>query len=134
MKKFIEEFKMFAMRGNVIDLAVAVVVGTAFGRIVTSLVDDLVTPFLGLFLGGIDLSDRGFMVGDVTFTYGSFLQSVISFLIIAFVVFVIVKAMNRIAHVREKEEEQKKNVQPSEPSEEVKLLREIRDTLTRDRT
>lgn len=130
MRTFIEEFRVFAMRGNVIDLAVAVVIGSAFGRIVTSLVDDLITPFLGLFLGGVDVSARSFAINGVVFSYGSFIQSVISFVIIAFVVFVIVKAMNRISRVSEKEKQDAAS-KPAEPSEEVQLLRDIRDELKR---
>lgn len=124
MSGFIAEFKAFAMRGNVVDLAVAVVIGTAFGKIVSSLVDNVFMPVIGLVLGGINFSNLAFGMNDVTIAYGKFLQSVIDFVIIAFVIFLVVKAMSRM---------QKKAdtapAAPVEPTEEVKLLREIRDSL-----
>ena len=88
----LKEFKEFAMRGNVMDLAVGVIIGGAFGKIITSFVDDILMPVIGLFTGGIDLSDRTF--GAVK--WGAFVQNIIDFLIIAFVVFLIVRAMNRL--------------------------------------
>ena len=128
MKKFLEEFKAFAMRGNVIDLAVAVVIGTAFGRITTSLVNNIVMPLFGGLMGGIDFSDKSVMVRDAEVTYGVFLQSIVEFIIIAFAIFIVIKAMSRL---QKKEEEKPKEEKPKEPTEEVKLLREIRDCLQR---
>ncbi|MAZ56338.1 large conductance mechanosensitive channel protein MscL [bacterium] len=127
MKNFVDEFKAFAMKGNVMDLAVAVVIGAAFGKIVSSLVDNLVTPLIGLFLGGVDFTGLRYTVGEAVFTYGAFIQAVIDFLIIAFVVFLVVKAMNRASGlVVDNEEDEEK---PAEPPEEITLLREIRDSL-----
>lgn len=126
MKKFLEEFKAFAMKGNVIDLAVAVVIGTAFGRITTSLVNNIVMPLFGAFLGGIDFTDKAVVVRDSEITYGVFLQSIVEFVIIAFAIFLVIKAM---AKLEKKKEETPKDEKPKEPSEEVTLLREIRDSL-----
>ncbi|RVU70560.1 MULTISPECIES: large-conductance mechanosensitive channel protein MscL [Lactobacillus] len=100
----IKEFKEFIARGNVIDLAVGVIIGAAFTSIVKSLVTNLINPLIGLFVGRIDLSNLVLKVGGATFKYGSFINSVINFLIIAFVVFLIVKAINRVLR-REKKEE-----------------------------
>lgn len=130
MKGFIVEFKAFAMKGNVMDLAVAVVIGAAFGKIVSSLVDNIITPFIGLLVGGVDLSELSFTIGDATMTYGAFIQSVINFLIVALVIFIAIKAINRAQRVVEWEREEVLP-KPAEPSEEVKLLREIRDSLQR---
>lgn len=128
MKKFIEEFKTFAMRGNVVDLAIAVVIGAAFGKIVSSLVDNIITPGIGLLLGGVDFSGLSYTAGrDAVFTYGNFIQSVIDFVIVAFVIFVVVKLMNKVIKKEEKKEEETK---PKGPTE-VELLTEIRDILKR---
>ena len=126
MKKFLEEFKAFAIKGNVIDLAVAVVIGTAFGRITTSLVNNIVMPLFGAFLGDIDFSEESIVVRGSEITYGVFLQSVVEFVIIAFAIFLVIKAM---AKLEKKKEETPKEEKPTEPSEEVTLLREIRDSL-----
>lgn len=130
MKGFIAEFKAFAMKGNVIDLAVAVVIGTAFGKIVSSLVANIITPIIGLLMGGIDFSGMSYEVEETAITYGVFIQSVIDFLIVALVIFMVVKTINKAQSVfdgkKEKKEEPKKL---AEPSEEVKLLREIRDSV-----
>ncbi len=125
MHSLAQEFKAFAMRGNVVDLAVAVVIGGAFGKIVSSLVDTIITPVLGLLLGGIDFTGLSLKVGDAVIAYGKFIQSVIDFIIIAFVIFMVVKMMN---HMKDAPKEEAK---PAEPSEEVKLLREIRDSVKR---
>jgi len=125
MKLFFEEFKTFAIKGNVMELAVAVVIGTAFGKIVTSLVDNIIMPLVGLLLGGVNFSTLSVTVGDVVFMYGAFIQTVVDFIIVAFVVFLIVKAMNEIMS---KEEDDKKE-KAKKPSEEVVLLTEIRDSL-----
>ncbi len=129
MKGFIEEFKAFAMKGNVIDLAVAVVIGAAFGKIVSSLVANIITPIIGLLMGGVDFSGLAYTIGDAEVTYGVFIQSVIDFVIVAFVIFMVVKAINKATALGKKEEEAPEK--PKEPSEEVKLLREIRDNLKR---
>jgi large conductance mechanosensitive channel len=123
MKSFFEEFKAFAVKGNVVDLAVAVVIGTAFGKIVSSLVDTVIMPTVGILLGGVDFTTWSFTLGESVIAYGTFIQAVADFLIIAFVIFVAIRALRRF----EKKEEKKK----SEPkvSEEIELLREIRDSL-----
>lgn len=90
MKDFIEEFKAFMMKGNVIDLAVAVVIGAAFGKIVASLVENIIMPTIGILLGGVDFTDLALKMGDNTITYGVFIQSIFDFTIIAFVIFVVV--------------------------------------------
>ena len=123
MKNFIHEFKTFAMRGNVIDLAVAVVIGGAFGKIVSSLVDTIVTPLIGLVLGGVNFSNLAFLVGDAAIAYGAFIQSIVDFVIIAFVIFIAVKGMNSL---KKKEEDLST---PPKPSKEEELLTEIRDLL-----
>jgi len=126
MKSFLEEFKGFAMRGNVADLAIAVVIGTAFGKIVSSLVDNIITPVIGLILGGVDFSGFAFVVGTASVTYGKFIQSIVDFVIVAFVIFLVVKGISRI-----KKKEEAVPTPPIEPREEVQLLREIRDLLKR---
>tara|TARA_B100000508_G_scaffold139799_1_gene138903 strand:+ start:1360 stop:1752 length:393 start_codon:yes stop_codon:yes gene_type:complete len=130
MKSFISEFKAFAMKGNVIDLAVAVVIGAAFGKIVSSLVDNIITPFIGLLMGGVNLSGLSYEVGDAIMTYGVFLQSILDFVIVAFVIFLVIKAINKAQDALDGEDDEVED-KPTEPSEEVKLLREIRDGLRR---
>ena len=131
----ISEFKEFAMRGNVIDLAVGVVIGAAFGKIVTSLVENVIMPPIGLLIGKVDFSDlklvlseasvdaSGAAVPAVVIGYGEFINTIIQFLIVAFAIFMVIKALNKIARNKPAEEA------PAEPSEEVLLLREIRDNL-----
>lgn len=97
-----KDFKEFALRGNVIDLAVAVIIGAAFGKIVTALVDDIIMPIIGLFLGGINLSGLAFQAGNAVIKWGDFLQAVIDFVIIAFIVFLMIRGMNRL-HKKEPE-------------------------------
>jgi large conductance mechanosensitive channel len=94
--EMLKEFREFAIRGNVMDLAVAVIIGGAFGKIVTSLVNDLLMPLIGLLLGGINFSDQAIMVGGAVVKWGAFVQSIIDFIIIAFVIFLLVRAMNRL--------------------------------------
>lgn len=127
MKSFIQEFKSFAMKGNVLDLAVAVVIGAAFGKIVTSLVDNIITPSIGLIMGGVDFSGLSYNVNDAVITYGKFVQSVFDFVIVALVIFIVVKTLNKAKETFEKKEAALEK--PKDPSEEVKLLREIRDSL-----
>lgn len=124
MKRFVADFKKFAMRGNVVDLAVAVVIGTAFGKIVSSLVENVIMPVVGVLVGGVDFTGWKLVVGEATITYGVFLQSVFDFVIIAFVIFMVVRAM---AKLQAKEEE--KPATPAAPAEDIVLLREIRDSL-----
>lgn len=124
MKDFIAEFKAFAMKGNVIDLAVAVVIGAAFGKIVASLVENIIMPTIGIILGGVDFTNWSLKAGDATITYGVFIQSIFDFTIIAFVIFMVVRAL---AKLQKKEETMP--AAPAEPSAEVKLLTEIRDSL-----
>ncbi len=118
----IKEFKEFISRGNVIDLAVGVIIGGAFTSIVKSLVDYLINPLIGIFIGGIDFSDWVFKVGDATFRFGSFINAVINFLIVAFIVFLLVKGVNKFL-IHKKEEE------ATVTAPEVQLLEEIRDLL-----
>ena len=131
----IKEFKKFIMRGNVIDLAVGVVIGGAFGRIVTSLVNDLIMPFIGLLLGKVNFNDLKYVIRpatttetEVAFKYGTFLQSIIDFLIIALAIFLIIKLIAS-AKKKKEEQQQQKQTAASEPSNEEKLLSEIRDIL-----
>ena len=137
----IEEFKKFALRGNVVDLAVGIIIGAAFGKIVDSLVKDVLMPPIGLVLGNVDFSnlfvvlkaapggaayttvEEAQKAGAVTVNYGVFLNQIIVFLIVAFAVFLLIKAINRL---KDREPAEK---QPGEPPEDVKLLREIRDSL-----
>jgi large conductance mechanosensitive channel len=132
---FFKEFKEFAMKGNVMDMAVGVIVGGAFGKIVTSLVDDVLMPIIGMLTGGIDLSgleykmmlpavDGGEPIAGATLKYGAFIQNIIDFLIIAFCIFLMIKAMNKLTAKKEEEP-----APAPEPSAEEKLLGEIRDIL-----
>lgn len=125
-KGFIEEFKAFALKGNVIDLAIAFVIGAAFNRIVSSLVDNIIMPLTGVLGGGVDFSDLAATVGEASVTYGVFIQSIVDFLIVALSIFVAVKVMRSLERKEEAKPEKEKVV---EPSEEVKLLREIRDAV-----
>jgi len=132
----VSEFKEFAMRGNVVDLAVGVVIGAAFGKIVSSLVNDVIMPLVGFLVGGVDFSAlavtlkeasldaAGAEVPAVLIKYGAFIQTIVDFLIIAFAIFVAVKVMNSL-----KRKEEAAPAAPAEPSDEVKLLTEIRDAL-----
>jgi large conductance mechanosensitive channel len=130
----LKEFKEFAMRGNVIDLAVAVVIGGAFGKIVTSFVNDILMPPLGLLLGNVDFKDLKLImkegsegVAAVTWNYGMFIQNIIDFLIIAFAIFMVVRTMMKMQQLKAKEPEPEPA--PPEPTTEEKLLTEIRDLL-----
>lgn len=128
MKKFIQEFKEFSMRGNVMDMAVGVVMGTAFSAIVTSLVKDIIMPLIGLLTGGVDFSNLSVtLMGKAVLTYGAFIQSIFNFLMISLSIFLMVKFANKISSLRQKQEEQKEKV--LEPSKEERLLTEIRDLL-----
>ncbi|MCI6619575.1 MAG: large-conductance mechanosensitive channel protein MscL [Prevotella sp.] len=124
MSKFLNDFKEFAMRGNVMDLAVGVIIGAAFGKIVSSLVDNILMPLIGVITGGVDFSGLTAQVGDAKINYGLFIQNTIDFIIIAFCVFLLVKAIAKMS--KKKEEEP---AAAPEPSNEEKLLGEIRDLL-----
>ncbi|MCZ7553440.1 MAG: large conductance mechanosensitive channel protein MscL [Anaerolineales bacterium] len=122
----IKEFRDFILRGNVMDLAVAVVIGGAFGAIVNSLVNDILMPIIGILLGGIDFTSLSIQVGSATVMYGNFIQAVINFLLIGLALFFVVKAVNRLRSLTEKEAAA---AEPAAPPEDVQLLREIRDLL-----
>lgn len=106
MKKFFAEFKEFIMRGNVLDLAVGVIIGAAFQSIVTSLTDDIISPILGIF-GGMDFSDMAFKINGATIAYGKFITAIINFLIMAFIIFLIVKLVNKVMSIGKKPEAEK---------------------------
>ena len=140
-KKFMTEFKEFALKGNVMDMAIGVIIGAAFGNIVTSLTDNFINPLIAVVTGGAKKDENGvmqvvggsFKIRGVSFNYGSFVSSVINFLVIALVLFLMLKAVNgavaKAAALAKKEEEEKKE-EPAEPTAEEKLLGEIRDLLT----
>ena len=130
----VSEFKDFAMKGNVMDMAVGIIIGAAFGKIVSSFVNDILMPPLGLAMGGVNFTDLAVVlkeavgeVAAVTINYGAFIQTIIDFIIIAFAIFIGIKAMNSMQKAREEEEE----AAPPEPSAEEVLLTEIRDLLTK---
>ncbi len=129
----LSEFKDFAVKGNMVDMAVGIIIGVAFGKIVSSLVNDVIMPPLGLAIGGVDFSNLAITlqqasgeIAAVTINYGTFIQTIFDFLIVAAAIFVAVKMINRM---KRKEEEQP--AAPAEPSEEVQLLRQIRDALNK---
>ncbi|NBI08702.1 large-conductance mechanosensitive channel protein MscL [Colidextribacter sp. OB.20] len=124
MKKFMEEFKQFISRGNVMDMAVGVIIGGAFSSITTSLINDIVMPLLGILTGSISFAELHVTINGAEIAYGNFIQAIFNFLIMAFVVFCLIKAINRFH--RKKEEAPPA---PPEPSNEEKLLAEIRDLL-----
>ena len=128
------EFKAFAMKGNVMDMAVGIIIGGAFGKIVSSFVNDILMPPLGSLMGGVDFKDLAYTwqeaVGDqaaVTVNYGNFIQTALDFMIIAFAIFMMVKAMNSM-----KKKEEEAPAEPAKPSAEENLLTEIRDLLKKD--
>ena len=125
----LKEFRAFISRGNVIDLATAVIIGSAFTAIVNSLVNDIIMPLIGILLQGLDLTALAVNVGDSSLTNGNFIQAVINFLIIAFVVFLLVRAVNNIEKSFHMKKEEEEPPAPPEPSTEEKLLMEIRDLL-----
>ena len=136
----VSEFKKFAMKGNVMDMAVGIIIGGAFGKIISSLVNDVLMPVIGKFTGGVNFADMFASLdgnqyeslgaaeeaGAAIMKYGSFIQNIVDFVIIAFVIFMMIRAMN---NMRKKEEEAP--AAPPEPSDEVKLLTEIRDSLAK---
>jgi large conductance mechanosensitive channel len=136
----LQEFKKFAMRGNVVDMAVGIIIGAAFGKIVSSIVNDIIMPPIGLLMGGVDfsnlyvdLSRTGYAslaaaeeAGAPLIKYGIFINTVLDFMIVAFAIFMVIKGMNKL-----KKKEEEKPAEPPKPSEEVVLLTEIRDALTK---
>lgn len=138
MGKFINEFKEFAVKGNAVDMAVGVIIGGAFGKIVSSIVDDIIMPPIGWLIGGVNFTDlkitlpseeiAGQMLPSATINYGNFIQTTFDFIIIAFCVFMLVKGINHLARKEKKAEESKPAPAPT-PSNEEKLLTEIRDLL-----
>lgn len=141
MKKFLNEFKAFAMRGNVIDLAVGVVIGGAFGKITTSLVNDIIMPLISMLTGGIDFTAWKWVLKEavldaegaelapaISVNYGNLISVILDFIIIALAIFCVVKAINKARALTEKQEEEAPAA-PPEPSAEEKLLTEIRDLL-----
>ena len=129
-KKHLGGFKEFISKGNVIDLAVGVIIGGAFGKIVSSIVNDILMPLLGIVLGGIDFTSLSVKIGDAVITYGNFIQNVIDFLIIALCVYILISIINKITSKIKKEEEKKEE---AKKSDEVALLEEIRDLLKKNK-
>jgi len=134
-KGFIREFKEFSMKGNVIDLAVGVIIGGAFNKIVSSIVNDIIMPVIGIFLGGVNFETLSYVLKPamngkeaVVLKYGSFIQNIVDFLIIAFSVFIFVKGINKI-NLKNKEKNVSVSSETSKPTREEELLTEIRDTL-----
>jgi large conductance mechanosensitive channel len=126
LNKGVSEFKEFIMRGDVVDLAVGVIIGSAFGKIVTSLVNDILMPIIGILIGGIDFSNICIEVADAKIMYGSFIQQIIDFLIISLCIFIFIKVIAKFTRKKDNEEEA---VEEVKKSEEVLLLEEIRDLL-----
>ena len=136
----LKEFKEFAMRGNVVDMAVGIIIGAAFGKIVTSMVNDVIMPLVGVFMGKVDFSQLYINLsgveyaslaaakeaGAATINYGTFINTVLDFTIVAFAIFMVIRAMNKL-----KKKEEEKPAEPPKPSAEVELLTEIRDALKR---
>ena len=122
MKNLIQEFKSFAIKGNVIDLAVAVVIGSAFGKIVSSLVENIITPLIGILLGGVNFSNYSIFFKKAVINYGVFFQNIFDFLIIALAIFFTIKILAKLKKKEVKKEEES-------TKEEIILLREIRDSL-----
>jgi len=134
----LKEFKEFAMRGNVVDMAVGIIIGAAFGKIVTSMVNDVIMPLVGVFMGKVDFSQLYINLsgvdypslaaakeaGAATINYGTFINTVLDFTIVAFAIFMVIRAMNKL-----KKKEEEKPAEPPKPSAEVELLTEIRDAL-----
>ena len=120
----LDEFKQFAMKGNVVDLAVGVIIGGAFGKIVSSLVEDVAMPLVGTLLGGLNFTGLAIKVGEATIKYGKFLQTLLDFLIIAWAIFIAVKVINRL-----KKKEEEAPAAPAAPPRQEVLLEEIRDLL-----
>lgn len=128
VKEMWKEFKEFAIKGNVLDLAIGVLIGTTFNKIVTSLVNDVVMPIFGIVIGGVNFQDLSITYHNAEIKYGSFIQSIIDFLIIGFSLFFVVKVLNRLRTLREKQVEKEEKSEPK-LTKEQELLMEIRDLL-----
>ena len=124
----LKEFRDFINRGSVIDLAVAVIIGIAFGAIITSLVNDIIMPLVGVVLGKVDFAGQAIQVGEASIAYGKFIQAIVNFLIIAFVLFLVIRAMNKMQPKKEAAP-----AAPPGPPADIKLLTEIRDLLKKQR-
>ena len=140
MKKFMQEFKEFALKGNVMDMAIGVIIGAAFGNIVTALTNSFINPLIAALTGGVQKDENGvmqvvggsFTVNGVEFTYGAFISAVINFLIIALILFIMLKAINGAAKKAEalkKKEEEEKKEEPAEDPADIKLLKEILEAI-----
>lgn len=135
MKKIVNEFKEFISKGNVLDLAVGVIIGGAFQKIVTSLVNDVLMPILGIVIGGLDFTSLTLKFKDATINYGAFIQNIIDFLLMAFCIFIIIKVFNNLKNKLEKKEEKKEEViEEIKKSNKEILLEEIRDLLKEKNT
>lgn len=142
MKKFLQEFKEFALKGNVMDMAVGVIVGAAFGNIVSSLTDNFINPLIAVITGGAKKDENGvmqlvggkFSINGIDFNYGAFLSSVLNFLIIALILFCLIKAVNTAMTIGKKKKEEEEVAKSVEPSKEEVLLTEIRDLLKEQNT
>ena len=134
-KGFIAEFKEFIARGNVMDLAVGVIVGGAFSAITTSLINDIIMPLLGLFTGSISFAALSVTIGGAVITYGNFIQALLNFLVMAFIVFCMVKAVNKMTHLKKEEEEAPAPAEPEAPPAPTteELLAAILEELKKDK-
>ncbi len=126
----LKEFKKFISKGNVVDLAVGVIIGGAFGKIVSSLVDDILMPIIGIIIGGVDFSNLSIKVGGAKIAYGMFIQNVIDFLIIAFCVFLFIKLINKLSHIAKIED--KNENKENQVENELTVLKEIREELKKN--
>ena len=130
----LKEFKEFISKGNVVDLAVGVIIGTAFGKIVTSLVNDIIMPLIGVIIGGINFTNLSVKIGESVIAYGSFIQNIIDFLIIAACIFVFVKFVNKLTNLNKVEVKEEPKKEEPKVAEDIKLLTEIRDLLKKQNT
>lgn len=126
---FLEEFKAFALKGNVLDLAVGVIIGGAFGKIVTSLVNDILTPLIGLLLGGVNFKNLAWVVGESTIAYGNFLQNILDFLIIALSIFCFIKLISQFNRKKKEEAVEEAVEEAPQKADDILLLEEIRDLM-----
>ena len=130
----LKEFKDFISKGNVVDLAVGVIIGGAFGKIVTSLVNDIIMPLIGVIIGGINFTNLSIKIGESVIAYGSFIQNIIDFLIIAACIFVFVKFVNKLTNLNKVEAKEEPKKEETKVAEDIKLLTEIRDLLKKQNT
>ena len=131
MKSFIKEFKEFISNGNVMSMAIGIIIGGAFTAIVNSLVADIITPLIGMILGGINFSGISITGGSAQLMVGNFIQAVIMFILTALVIFVMMKGLNKLAAKKKAADDAEEAAAPAEPSDEVKLLMEIRDAINK---